>query len=170
MQRLPRWAWSSQISPLKAEQFLWSAAESEVRKFQSRRWICCNIAILRTGEAMWQGMWAAFRSWEQPWWIASKKTGTSMGSRNDPTTTTVVGMSLEEDLGSRWEHSQLTLWFQPEQRIHLASQVALVLKNLLANAGDVRDARCIPELGRSPGGRHGNPLQYSCLDPMDRGT
>ena len=45
-----------------------------------------------------------------------------------------------------------------------ASQVALVIKNLPANAGD-------PGLGRSPGGGHGNPLQYSCLEnPMDRGA
>ena len=41
-----------------------------------------------------------------------------------------------------------------------ASQVALVVKNLPASAGDVRDASWIPVSGRSPGGRHGNPLQY----------
>ena len=52
-----------------------------------------------------------------------------------------------------------------------ASQVALVVKNLTANAGDVRDADSIPESGRSPGRGHGNPLQYSCLEnPMDRGA
>ena len=46
----------------------------------------------------------------------------------------------------------------------------LEVKNLLANAGDIRDTGLIPELGRSPGGGHGNPLQYSCLEnPMDRG-
>ena len=44
-----------------------------------------------------------------------------------------------------------------------ASQVALVVKNLPANAGDVSDASAIPGLGRSPGGGHGNPPQYSCL-------
>ena len=50
-----------------------------------------------------------------------------------------------------------------------ASQVALVVKNLPANAGDVRDRGSIPVLGRSPGDGHGNPLQYSCLEnPMDR--
>ena len=38
-----------------------------------------------------------------------------------------------------------------------------------ANAGDVGDAGSIPGSGRSPGGEHGNPLQYSCLEsPMDR--
>ena len=47
----------------------------------------------------------------------------------------------------------------------------LEVKNLLANAGDIRDTGLIPELGRSPGGGHGNPLQYSCLEnPMDRGA
>ena len=51
------------------------------------------------------------------------------------------------------------------------SQVALVVKNLLANAGDVRDAGSTPGWGRSPGGRNGNPLQYSYLEnPMDRGA
>ena len=38
-----------------------------------------------------------------------------------------------------------------------------------ANAGDTRDVGSIPGSGRSPGGGHGNPLQYSCLEnPMDR--
>ena len=46
-----------------------------------------------------------------------------------------------------------------------------MVKNLPANAEDVRDAGSIPGSGRSPGGGHGNPLQYSCLEnPMDRGT
>ena len=49
--------------------------------------------------------------------------------------------------------------------------MALVVKNPPANAGDLRDLDSIPGLGRSPGGGHGNPLQYSCLEnPMDRGT
>ena len=53
----------------------------------------------------------------------------------------------------------------------LASQVALVVKNSLASAGDLTDMGSIPVLGRSPGGGHGNPLQYSCLEnPMDRGA
>ena len=50
-----------------------------------------------------------------------------------------------------------------------ASQVAIVVKNPPANAGDTRDACSIPGSGRSPRGGHGNPLQYSCLEnPMDR--
>ena len=50
-------------------------------------------------------------------------------------------------------------------------QVVLIEKNLPANVGDPRDMGSIPGLGRSPGGGHGNPLQYSCLEnPMDRGV
>jgi len=49
-----------------------------------------------------------------------------------------------------------------------ATQVVLMVKNLLANAGDVRNMGSIPGSGRSPGGGHGNPLQSSCLkNPMD---
>ena len=44
-----------------------------------------------------------------------------------------------------------------------------MVKNLPANAGDVKDAGSVPGLGRSPGGGHGNPLQYSSLEnSMDR--
>ena len=50
-------------------------------------------------------------------------------------------------------------------------QVVLVVKNPPANAGDIRDAGLIPGSGRSPGGGHGNPLQYSYLEnPMDKGA
>jgi len=46
-----------------------------------------------------------------------------------------------------------------------------VVKNPLASAGDVRDMGLISGSERSPGGGHGNPLQYSCLEnPMDRGA
>ena len=51
------------------------------------------------------------------------------------------------------------------------SQVALVVKNLPANAGDIKDAGLVPGLGGSPGEEDGNPLQYSCLgNSMDRGA
>ena len=46
-----------------------------------------------------------------------------------------------------------------------------MVKNLPASADDVGDMSSVPELGRSPGGGNGNPLQYSCLEnPMDRGA
>ena len=49
--------------------------------------------------------------------------------------------------------------------------VALVAKNPSANIGDIRDVGLILESGRSPGGGHGNPLQYSCLEnSMDKGA
>ena len=52
-----------------------------------------------------------------------------------------------------------------------ASQVMLVVKNLPASAGNIREVGSIPGSGRSPGGGNGNPLQYFCLEnPMDRGA
>ena len=52
-----------------------------------------------------------------------------------------------------------------------ASQVELAVKNLPTSAGDIRDVGSISGFGRSPGGGHGNPLQYSCLEnDMDRGA
>ena len=52
-----------------------------------------------------------------------------------------------------------------------ASQVMLVIKNLPASVGDIRDAGSVLGLGRFSGGGLGNPLQDSCLEnPMDRGT
>ena len=52
-----------------------------------------------------------------------------------------------------------------------ASQLALVVKNPPANAGDTRDTGLIPGSERSAGGGHGNPLQYCSLEnPMDRGA
>ena len=49
------------------------------------------------------------------------------------------------------------------------SQVVLVVENLPANAGDIRDTDSIPGLGRFPGEEHGNPFQYSYPEnPMDR--
>ena len=49
--------------------------------------------------------------------------------------------------------------------------VARVVKNLPANEGDTGDSVLVPGSGRSPGGGHGNPLQYSCLEnPMGRGA
>ena len=45
-----------------------------------------------------------------------------------------------------------------------------MVKNLLANAGDIRDAGSIPGLGRSHDGGQGNPFQYSCLENLtDKG-
>ena len=55
--------------------------------------------------------------------------------------------------------------------IYTFKRVVLVVKNLPANAGGIRDAGLIPGLGRSPGGGRGHPHQYSYLEnPMDRGA
>ena len=63
-------------------------------------------------------------------------------------------ISFAQDHGDRW-----------------ATQVALVVKNLPANAGNIRGRGTIPGSGRCPGGGHGNSLQYSCLEnPMGRGA
>ena len=52
-----------------------------------------------------------------------------------------------------------------------ASQVALVVKNLPDKTRDIRDVGSIPGSVRSPGGEHGNPVQYSCLEnSVDRGA
>ena len=49
--------------------------------------------------------------------------------------------------------------------------MSLVVRNPADDAGDVRNTVLIPGLGRSPGGGHGNTVQYSCLEnPMDRGA
>ena len=61
--------------------------------------------------------------------------------------------------------------FAQENYVCWGSQVALVVKNPSANAGDIRDVVSIPGLGRSPGEGHGKPLQYPCMEnPMDRGA
>ena len=54
--------------------------------------------------------------------------------------------------------------FGHKPKVGRASQVALVVKNPRANAGDLRDAVSIPGLERPFGGGHGNPLQYSSLE------
>ena len=53
---------------------------------------------------------------------------------------------------------------KPTVKGERVSQVVLVVKNLPAYAGDIRDSGSIPGLGRYPGGGHGNLLQYSCLE------
>ena len=69
--------------------------------------------------------------------------------------------------GSILEESELSFG----KNVIWTSQVVLVAKNLPANAGDMSDIGSIPGWGRSPGGGHGNPLQFSCLENlMDRGA
>ena len=87
------------------------------------------------------------------------------------------------ELSTLWEANTWTWWLDkavpsPCLRVemdtvyvHWASQVVLVGKDPPANAGDIRDVCSIHGWERSPGGGHGNPLQYSCLEnPMGRGA
>ena len=62
------------------------------------------------------------------------------------------------------------LYLNPRMSKSRASLVMLLVKNQPASARDMGDLGSIPGSGRCPGGGHGNPLQYSCLEnPMDRG-
>ena len=66
---------------------------------------------------------------------------------------------------------KFTLLLQKLQHMRQFNQVAQLVKNLPANAGNARDTGLILGSGRSPGGGHGNITQYSCLgNPMDRGA
>ena len=71
-------------------------------------------------------------------------------------------------------YSQLTpgfLSFTFQSQEYVASSGGPVVKNLSANAGDLRSLGSIPRLGRSPGEGNGNPFQYSCLEnSMERGA
>ena len=71
-----------------------------------------------------------------------------------------------------WVYLDSIIWICYNLHNHSwASQVVLVVKNLPANAGDIRDVDLIPGSGRSPGVGHGNPPQYSCLqNSMNRGA
>ena len=63
------------------------------------------------------------------------------------------------------------LFLRGASHVNWASQLALVGKNLPANAGDIFSVGSIPGSGRSSGGGHGNPLRYSCLENhMGRGA
>ena len=79
----------------------------------------------------------------------------------------------EKQMGVRVGSSELegaVFKFDSFYSCERASQVALMVKNPPAHAGNVRDAGFIRGSGGSSGGGHGNPLQYSCLEnPMDRG-
>ena len=89
-------------------------------------------------------------AWKIPWIEEPGRLQSMVSQRVGHNWATSVSVSVVENLG--------------------ASQVALVVRNLPAN-GDLRDVGSIPGSGRSPGGGHGNPLKYSCLEnPMDRGV
>ena len=90
--------------------------------------------------------------------------------------TAELGRSLQVWIRITTIRERLRSWesrdfFGFSQCISGASPVVLVVKNLHANAEDIRDMGLISGLGGYPGGGHGNPVQYSCLEsPMDRGA
>ena len=75
---------------------------------------------------------------------------------------------MEESKSQCYLHPRMEHRVQPIQALSKtlkrASQVALVVKNPAANAGDIRDMGSIPGSGRSPGGGHSDSLQCSCLE------
>ena len=80
------------------------------------------------------------------------------------------GVSEDRDVQDQSLEGKASSFF-PLPCFPQASQVVLVVKNPPANAGFVRDKGSIPGSGRSPGGGHGNPLQYSLLENLvDRGA
>ena len=71
-----------------------------------------------------------------------------------------------------WGRTESDTWLSSSSSmLRWASHVALVVKNLPANTGRCKRNRFDPWVGKIPWRRHGNPLQYSCLEnPMDRGA
>ena len=92
----------------------------------------------------------------------------------------ILELAFRDPTNHRWKFQPLVSWLNPwrgnpwiqrTDGILAASQVMLVVKNLPTNVEDITDTGWIPGSGRSPGGRHSNPFQYSCLEnPIDRGT
>ena len=77
-------------------------------------------------------------------------------------------MSLTHTHTHRIENKTI---LQRNSQTSRVSQVALLVKNVPASAGDLRDMGLVPGLGRSSRGTFGNPLQNSCLEyPMDKGA
>ena len=111
-----------------------------------------------TTSSFWVGGGGQARCQEQGSPTPEPWTGTSLQPVRSPAAQQEVGNA---SFLSVYGHPQCT-W---------ASQAALTVKNLPANAGEVGDEGSISGSGRSPGEGHGNPLQYSYLEnPMDRGA
>ena len=94
-----------------------------------------------------------------------------------PTRLSLKQITIQDHLSSTGNSVQcyVAAWMGGEfggEQIHVwASQVTLVVEDPPASAGDTRNSCLVLGLGRSPEGRHGNPLQDSCLEsPTDRGS
>ena len=96
---------------------------------------------------------------------------TTLSPSQHQTKTCIVFALSNLGLPSEKKRENVTLFYTGAYSTCGVSQVVLVVNNPSTNPGDIRDTGSIPGSGRSPGGGHRNPLQYSCLEnPMDRGT
>ena len=111
-----------------------------------------NVSALRTRTCLQQK-----QSAQRSGFVLTQSTS---GDLNTVSSTSSPSTSMELHVRTR----AFPLWF-------LASRVVLVVKNMLANAGDAKDAGSLPGSGRSPGVGNGNALQASCLkNYKDRGA
>ena len=111
--------------------------------------------------------------WDTLSWVKAGVTGSPLCPQTHPSfacgwgalSSSPLPLSLSPQPWYFWYFFLLLLllffFFKLYPRIKWVSQVALVVKNVPANAGDIRDAGLSP---RSPGGGHGNPLSYSGLE------
>ena len=94
---------------------------------------------------------------------------TALGSHYDPMAKSAKDPTLHSSCcQGRWQSLEPDLQIQMRTGVKWGFPGGSNSKEFSCNAGDLCS---IPGSGRSPGGGHGNPLQYSCLEnPMDRGT
>ena len=108
-------------------------------------------------------------AWKIPWTEEPGRLQSGGGKELDTTEWLHLHFSLSctgEGNGNLLQHSCLE---NPMDGGAWSSQMALLVKNLLANTGDIRDGGLIPRSGRSPEGGNGNPLWFSWLEnPLDR--
>ena len=106
----------------------------------------------------WFDPWVGKIPWRRKWW---------------PTPVFLLGEPQWTEESSRLQSmgsQSVRISLVTKQQKIVMFPGGLVVKNLPANAGDIRDVGSIPGWGRSPGGGHGNPPQYSCLkNPVDGG-
>ena len=127
---------------------------------------CIKQFIRNWGKQTW--VWSL--GWEDPL-EEGMTTHSSILAERIPWTEEPGRLQSIESQRVRHDWSNLAHTHTHTQTHHQPSQVAIMVKNPPANAGDIRYVGSIPGSGRSPRGGNGKPLQYSCLEnPMDRGS
>ena len=102
-----------------------------------------------------------------PWTVATQAS-LSMGILQ---TRILEWVTIPSSRASSQPRDQTQVSFIAAELITTEGKPREIIENQPANVGGVMDVGLIPGLGRCPGGGHGNPLQYSCLEnPMDRGA